>query len=291
MRDMHWLNVQGSGYLAGVNLLMDNPSRQWWGEGDEKIYVDGETYPSTFGTGTEDFFNYAWGSPAPYWTPSGDQNYTTTSANSFGYCNVSRFMKMDPIPFTKSLKFDLEMWHWEDCVATWDRTVYWYGKTGAKSEGSTRPSWKELELPDVKDIRVVAGAIEAEKLKYSANGGETEIQGGFGDMSGDGQIWWQDEPVGSKLTVEVPAADGEYELTINACRARDYGIHQLYWNGEKLGSPIDFYDPDLKWQQVKLGKVRVKGGKAVFTAECVGINPKAVPAKMFGLDYFLLKKL
>ena len=59
---------------------------------------------------------------------------------------------------------------------------------------------------------------------------------------------------------------------MNACRARDYGIHQLYWNGEKLGAPIDFYDPELKWQQVKLGKVRVTGGTAAFTAECGGIQ-------------------
>ena len=116
-------------------------------------------------------------------------------------------------------------------------------------------------------------------------------QGGFGDMSGEGQIWWQDAPVGAKLTVEVPHADGEYELTINACRARDYGIHQLYWNGEKLGAPIDFYDPSLLWKQVKLGKVKITGGKAILTAECVGANPKADPRRMFGLDYLLLKKL
>ena len=291
MRDMHWLSASGSGYLAGVNLLMQSPDRAWWGEGDEKIYVDGESFPSTFGTGTEDFFNYAWGSPVPYWTPSGSQNYTTTSANSFGYCNVSRLMQMDPIPFTKSLKFDLEMWHWADCVATWDRTVYWYGAKGATAERQPRPSWKELELPDVNDIVRVPGAIEAENLKFSANGGVTEIQGGFGDMSGEGQIWWQDAPVGAKLTVEVPHADGEYELTINACRARDYGIHQLYWNGEKLGAPIDFYDPSLLWKQVKLGKVKITGGKAILTAECVGANPKADPRRMFGLDYLLLKKL
>ncbi len=291
MRDMHWLSVNGSGYLAGVNLLMQSPDRAWWGEGDEKIYVDGESFPSTFGTGTEDFFNYAWGSPVPYWTPSGSQNYTTTSANSFGYCNVSRLMQMDPIPFTKSLKFDMEMWHWADCIATWDRTVYWYGTKGSTAERQPRPSWKELELPDVQDIILVPGAIEAEKLHFSATAGDTEIQGGFGDMSGEGQIWWQDAPVGAKLTVEVPHADGEYELTINACRAQDYGIHQLYWNGEKLGAPIDFYDPALMWKQVKLGKVRISGGKAVLTAECVGANAKAVQRRMFGLDYLLLKKL
>ena len=291
MRDMHWLDVKGSGFLAGVNLLMQSPDRAWWGEGDEKIYVDGESYPSTFGTGTEDFFNYAWGSPAPYWTPTGSQNYTTSSANSFGYCNVSRMMQMDPIPFTKSLKFDMEMWHWADCVATWDRTVYWYGAKGAMVDRQPRPSWKELELPDMVDIVRVKGAIEAENLSYSKTGGDTEIQGGFGDMSGEGQIWWQDAPVGAKLIVEVPHADGEYELTINACRARDYGIHQLYWNGEKLGDPIDFYDDSLQWKQVKLGKVRVTGGKAVLTAECVGANAKAIPRRMFGLDYLLMKKL
>ncbi len=291
MRDMHWLNVRGSGYLAGVHLLLDNGNRGWWGEGDEKIFVDGETFPSTFGTGTEDFLNYAWSSPVPFWTPVGAQNFTTSRANNFGYCNISRFMQLDPIPFTKSLQFDVEMWHWANCLATWDRTVYWYAKRGATADHQARPSWKELELPDISDIVNVPGAIEAEKLKYTATSGTTEIQGGFGDMSGDGQIWWQDSAVGGKLTVEVTAADGEYELTMNACRARDYGIHQLYWNGEKLGEPIDFYDPDLKWKQVKLGKVRVTGGKAVFMAECMGFNEKAVPAKMFGLDYFLLKKL
>lgn len=291
MRDMHWLNAKGSGYLAGAHLLMDNTSRSWWGEGDEKIFVDGESFPSTFGTGTEDFFNYAWSSPIPYWTPAGSQNFTSTMSNNFGYCNVSRLMTMDPIPFKKSIKFDMEMWHWAECLATWDRTVYWYGQKGATAERQPRPSWKELELPEVKDIRIVPGAIEAEKFKYSATSGVTEIQGGFGDMSGDGQIWWQDSAIGGKLTVEVPSADGEFELTVNVCKARDYGIHQLYWNGEKLGEPIDFYDPDLKWVQMKLGKVRVSGGKAVLTAECVGMNAKAIPAKMFGLDYLLMKKL
>ena len=40
---------------------MENPpGAAWWGEGDEKIYVDGEAFPSLFGTGTEDYFGYAW---------------------------------------------------------------------------------------------------------------------------------------------------------------------------------------------------------------------------------------
>ena len=72
---------------------------------------------------------------------------------------------------------------------------------------------------------------------------------------------------------------------------RKYHFSNFVCNGARLGEPIDFYDPDLKWQQVKLGRVKLTGGKAVFTVECRGFNEKAVPAKMFGLDYFLMKKL
>ena len=93
---------------------------------------------------------------------------------------------------------------------------------------------------------------------------------------------------------EVQGQDGGSRGSLNHPfrNARgDYGIHQLYWNGEKLGDPIDFYDDSLQWKQVKLGKVRVTGGKAVLTAECVGANAKAIPRRMFGLDYLLMKKL
>ena len=43
------------------------PSKAWWGEGDEKIYVDGEKFPSHFGTGTEDYYGYAWCSPEKFY--------------------------------------------------------------------------------------------------------------------------------------------------------------------------------------------------------------------------------
>ena len=42
-------------------LHVVEPRGGWWGEGDEKFFVDGEKFPSTFGTGSEDYFGYAWG--------------------------------------------------------------------------------------------------------------------------------------------------------------------------------------------------------------------------------------
>ena len=71
--DWSYMTAKGKGVFAGVSFNIDNPVKDWWGEGDEKIYVDGETFPSHFGTGTEDYYGYAWCTPAffrPRSTPS-----------------------------------------------------------------------------------------------------------------------------------------------------------------------------------------------------------------------------
>jgi phage protein U len=47
--------AKGRRVYVGDTLTIMNPEEQWWGEGDEKIWVDGEDFPSLFGTGTEDY--------------------------------------------------------------------------------------------------------------------------------------------------------------------------------------------------------------------------------------------
>src|SRR5690606_2236416 len=59
-KDWNYIEIQGKGIYVGDALCVMNPVNDWWGEGDEKIYVDGETFPSHFGTGTEDYYGYAW---------------------------------------------------------------------------------------------------------------------------------------------------------------------------------------------------------------------------------------
>ncbi|MCC6144437.1 MAG: DUF2961 domain-containing protein, partial [Candidatus Hydrogenedentes bacterium] len=62
-QDWTYLEANGAGRFVGVALHVANPVPDWWGEGDEKIYVDNEPFPSHFGTGTEDYYGYAWCSP------------------------------------------------------------------------------------------------------------------------------------------------------------------------------------------------------------------------------------
>jgi hypothetical protein len=55
-QDYTVLETSGTGHWVGV--VMDRPGNM---EGDDRFFVDGEASPSLHGTGTEDFFNFAWG--------------------------------------------------------------------------------------------------------------------------------------------------------------------------------------------------------------------------------------
>ena len=74
--DWVMLRTQGRGRFCGVMLHVWNPRGGWWGEGDEKFFVDGEKFPSTFGTGSEDYFGYAWCDPGLFQRPYHAQTMT-----------------------------------------------------------------------------------------------------------------------------------------------------------------------------------------------------------------------
>ena len=60
-KDYVILDTKGKGHYVGTVLAVRTRSPAWFGEGDERIYIDGEKKPSIQGTGTEDYFLSAWG--------------------------------------------------------------------------------------------------------------------------------------------------------------------------------------------------------------------------------------
>src|SRR5450432_159892 len=133
-RDWHLATLSGRGQLVGTVLDVENPAGVgWWGEGDEKIRVDGEAFPSWFGTGTEDYFGYAWSSLGRFAHPYHAQ--TLAPAASFGgRFSMNRFHVIDPIAFDRSLTFDFEAWHWSDTRMTLEATLYWYARPGGADD-------------------------------------------------------------------------------------------------------------------------------------------------------------
>jgi hypothetical protein len=125
--------MQGSGHYVGNVLNVLNRAASWWGEGDEKIYVDGESFPSQWGTGTEDYYGYAWCSNERFSTPYIGQPRGGSHQN-FGYHSLYRFHVFDPIPFRENLQFDFEIGHWGDPIdVTYDAVMFWYAREGATS--------------------------------------------------------------------------------------------------------------------------------------------------------------
>jgi hypothetical protein len=133
-RDWHLGTLDGTGQQVGTMLDVENPrDAAWWGEGDEKITVDGEAFPSLFGTGTEDYFGFAWSTPEPFAHAYHAQT-RAPGAGFGGLFSMNRFHILDPIPFSRSLRFDLEIWHWSDTSITADALLYWYARPGAHDD-------------------------------------------------------------------------------------------------------------------------------------------------------------
>jgi Protein of unknown function (DUF2961) len=133
-RDWHVGTLEGTGHQVGTMLDVENPpSTAWWGEGDEKIFVDGEAFPSLFGTGTEDYFGYAWSTPEPFAHAYHAQT-RAPGASFAGQFSMNRFHVLDPIPFTRSLRFDFEIWHWSDTSIAADALLYWYARPGGRDD-------------------------------------------------------------------------------------------------------------------------------------------------------------
>jgi hypothetical protein len=132
-KDLRMIAIEGRGVYAGDVFAIRNPNDRWWGEGDEKIYVDGEPFPSLFGTGTEDYYGYAWSTGELFFRALHAQ--TRAGGPGFsGTFSVNRFRTLDAIPFEKSLRFDLELWHWGNTRVTWEGLIYYYARPGAKDD-------------------------------------------------------------------------------------------------------------------------------------------------------------
>lgn len=95
----------------------------WWGEGDEKFFVDGEKMPSTFGTGSEDYFGYAWGTPEKF--ESGLQCQTRNHGN-VGHIAVVRCQTADNVPFHNSFEATIEKYHGNNWPLLYATTARWY---------------------------------------------------------------------------------------------------------------------------------------------------------------------
>ena len=144
--EWNFADLTGRGIYKGDLLSLYNHAPLWYGEGDEKIWVDDDTFPSHFGTGTEDYYNSSWAPVVPFHTPFGGAPRADNDS-SHGYNAFFRTRNLDAIPFSNRLRFDIEMLGWEPGTADYSTTVYWYGDLSAKASGTSGADEALTPLP------------------------------------------------------------------------------------------------------------------------------------------------
>ncbi|WP_034884214.1 hypothetical protein M728_003751 (plasmid) [Ensifer sp. WSM1721] len=130
------LETEGRGQYVGCNLSVAHFQGSWWGEGDEMIFVDEDTWPpSIHGTGTEDYFNHAWGMQNNAFLTNGSVIHESIVP---GYQVSYRFHLTDPVRFKNRIRVTIEHGHANHLSDDWASTAYWY---------QTLPSPKLTILP------------------------------------------------------------------------------------------------------------------------------------------------
>lgn len=125
-KDWEFGKITGKGIFLGDCLSVFNYMHSWYGEGDQKLYIDGEVFPSEFGTGTEDYYNTSWAPVKLYQTPFANAP-RADAEDSYGYNTFTRTRNLDGMPFNTSFRYDLEMCGWGNGEADCKGVIYWYG--------------------------------------------------------------------------------------------------------------------------------------------------------------------
>lgn len=239
--------IEGRGHYVGTVLSVRALSPEWWGEGDDQFFIDGDTEPTLSGTGTEDYFCDAWGfvqqSGAYYGAPVWEGNETDG-----GRTSVYRWHIPDPITFKKSLRFDLEhkgvtfnedgsiKTHFAEREDDFSSVAFWYQMEPHKPFPEMPVGYDRLPFDP---SAVIEAEGQAEKVEASA--GQLEVQPLPG-RSGGHQLFWKPAEADQTLTVpfEIEEA-GEYELLLLLTKSWDYGIYEIHLDGQAVSEPIDFY--------------------------------------------------
>ena len=118
--------IAGPGRIVGCSLRVDSQSPSWWGEGDEIIWLDRYDKAAWRGTGTEDYFGFAWCSDQVFHHPLRGQTRADGSRSDRRIASMHRYHTLDRLPFYRYAKFEMEAWGLADGFMDYETTLMWY---------------------------------------------------------------------------------------------------------------------------------------------------------------------
>ncbi len=289
------LDTQGRGHYVGTVYSVFQMETGWFGEGDDFFFIDGAEQPQLRGTGTEDYFNDAWGFrefAAPFHGVTMYEGVLTGDRVS-----AYRWHIQDPIPFKQSLRLEIEhrgsIYNEKGNITTLDlggfeerpdwisSVAFWYQYPPAVSDEPLPPL--EKRLPPYRVLKGSELTFRAEPpilvvpvdafVGYLPNTKEAAIEFDF----------------------EVEK-DGRYRLDGALLASLISGVYQPFLDGRKIGGPLDFVIPNFDPVWVRLDTHDLTAGKHTLRFESQkedSPNLRAIGPKFnaFGLAGLTLLRL
>jgi hypothetical protein len=305
VQDIPFLIANGGGVFVGAVSYVLNPNDvpssggSWWGEGDEKIFVDDDTQPSLFGTGSEDYYNYAWSARDIFIYPYCGQPVNTGPANR-GFVTNYRWHILDPLPFRYRMSFYMELYpHERNEGMAYGRIGYHYARPGVMdnhlpiTREDVRPQVLPPWSPAARGGARNSVFFEAEdcvdpSLKNNVAAGDL--------WSGGKRYHWQPKQIGETLALnfEVPESRN-YNIRIAAALDPKSGRVSVLLDGKAINlggkkGVLDLYQPYRTLLRCLGGAShKFEKGKHTLTLRYEGsLEDIAVPH--IGLDFLWLRK-
>lgn len=269
----HILQTTGRGLYVGEHTDMQGDRGIGFLEGDEKLYTDGETFPSIHGTGTEDFYTGGW------YFDEGTFNLAyhgcTVKSDDFSRISAYRYQIQDCVPFQHDLKVDIEHGGTNDYPgADYSCVAFWYQDTPLHD-------WSPIDPTQLTPaVMKVSGVQEAESLTWTGTAAKSMDDAALPAEASGGKVEAVTGTAAFKFSVP---ADDYYRLTLSALALPDspgdvaVTLDSLALDAGKFG------DPKLaKSGRSESGTItRLLKGEHTLSAE--------IPSgKVLYLDYFKL---
>lgn len=263
--DFPILETTGAGRIVGCVLNIDCPREQWWGEGDHKIWIDNEPFPSILGTSTAGYLGNVKGL-RPFRMPL----HGATRVSTLGKSSAYRWHTADCVDFHNAVRFALENWQYNQANDVYyNAVVYWYGQPGAAD--SFKPlSSNDLEVHGVR----IPGAVEIEGNIVGDDWGNLYKQKHAQGMELSGKLAaaiTTNEPV----QIDLPCATaleqwhpGRYRLSLRVVPRRSFGTIEVRDADGKLIGAVE-HDRQSNGTYL-VGEITLKPGETRLIVQCSG---------------------
>jgi hypothetical protein len=284
-------DLAGRGQYVGTVMSITLAQDGWFGEGDDFFFIDGEEVPSLQGTGSEDYFNDAWGfrSRTSHWF--GQPRWQGDRAGDSGV--AYRWHVLDPVGFTKSLRVaiehkgnsadDLDFFYLErpDFLSS---VAFWY-QTGEPKTFGRLPPWPERRVPWEQHHM-----LRAFRHAQTTGGAQLEVQtqGFFGARP---VLAWPNKNIGARLSVPFTVdEDGRYAVRLTALQGPTYGRYGIRIDGKDVGNG-DFRATDDGELDLPVCTRALSTGKHELTFHAIDVSTEGGPATARPLAIEMLRLL